>query len=86
MVKEIEKELRKIPEIKGYHGLEFWTVLDFCILELHVFFDGTLNISLVHNILTKLEKSFIQILKTEQLNEVLLHSEPILGRTDGIIF
>ena len=82
----IEKELRKIPEVKGYHGLEFWTVLDFCILELHVFFDGTLNISLVHNIITKLEKRFIQILKTVQLNEVILHSEPISGRTDGIIF
>lgn len=82
----IEKELKKVPEVKGYHGLEFWTALEFCVLELHVFFDGFLNISLVHNIITNLEKQLKHILKNENLTEIILHSEPMQGRTDGIIF
>jgi len=28
----IDKLLRKIPEVRGYHGLEFWAALDFCVL------------------------------------------------------
>jgi cation diffusion facilitator family transporter len=82
----IEKELKKVPEVKGYHGLEFWTALDFCVLELHVFFDGFLNISLVHNIITNLERNLKELLLKENLTEIILHSEPIQGRTDGIIF
>jgi divalent metal cation (Fe/Co/Zn/Cd) transporter len=66
--------------------LEFWTALDFCVLELHVFFDGFLNISLVHNIITNLERNLKELLLKENLTEIILHSEPIQGRTDGIIF
>ena len=82
----LEKLLRSTKEVRGYHGLEFWTASDCCILELHIFFDGTLNISKVHKIITLLEQDIGELLKQENLTEIILHSEPIKGRTDGIIF
>jgi divalent metal cation (Fe/Co/Zn/Cd) transporter len=78
--------LKSIPEVKGYHGLEFWTVLDFCVLELHIFFDGALNISRVHELITNIEQQIKTILNLESLTEVILHSEPIQGRTGGVVF
>jgi len=56
------------------------------ILELHVFFDGSLNISRVHTLITSLEQQIKNSLKIENLTEVILHSEPFEGRTEGIIF
>ena len=82
----LDSLLKSIPEVKGYHGLEFWAGLDFCILELHVFFDGTLNISRVHTLITEVEQQIKNTLKIENLNEIILHSEPIKGRTEGVIF
>ena len=78
--------LKSIPEIKGYHGLEFWAALDFCVLELHVFFNGALNISRVHALVTEVEQKIKYTLNIENLTEVILHSEPFEGRTDGTIF
>ena len=78
--------LKSIPEIKGYHGLEFWAALDFCVLELHVFFNGALNISRVHALITEVEQKIKYTLNIENLTEVILHSEPFEGRTDGTIF
>jgi cation diffusion facilitator family transporter len=82
----INKLLRNIPEVRGYHGLEFWAALDFCVLELHVFFDGALNISRVHTLITSVEQQIKNTLKIENLTEIILHSEPLERRTDGIIF
>jgi cation diffusion facilitator family transporter len=82
----IDKLLRKTPEVRGYHGLEFWAALDFCVLELHVFFDGALNISRVHTLITNIEQQIKNTLKIENLTEIILHSEPLEKRTDGIIF
>jgi len=82
----LESLLKSNPEVKGYHGLEFWAALDFCTLELHVFFDGSLNISKVHNIVSNLEQQIKETLKIENLTEIIIHSEPLEGRTDGIFF
>jgi len=82
----LDNLLRSIPEVKGYHGLEFWAALDFCVLELHVFFNGALNISRVHTLITKVEQRIKNTLQIENLTEVILHSEPLEGRIDGIIF
>lgn len=81
----IEKLLKTFPKVKGYHGLEFWTALDSNILELHVFFDGSLNISEVHENISQLEQKIREI-NIENLQEIVLHSEPLEGRTDGTIF
>ena len=82
----LESLLKSIPEVKGYHGLEFWAALDFCVLELHVFFNGVLNITRVHTLITKVEQQIKNTLNIENLTEVILHSEPLEGRTEGIIF
>ena len=82
----IDKLLRKTPEVRGYHGLEFWAALDFCVLELHIFFDGALNISQVHTLITNIEQQIQNTLKIENLSEIILHSEPLERQTDGIIF
>ncbi|MHA1669348.1 MAG: cation diffusion facilitator family transporter [Promethearchaeota archaeon] len=82
----LEDLLKNTKEVKGYHGLEFWATSDFSILELHIFFDGSLNISIVHEIITILEQDISQLLKQENLTEIILHSEPVEGRTDGKIF
>ncbi|MFX1493993.1 MAG: cation diffusion facilitator family transporter [Promethearchaeota archaeon] len=84
--KKIEEILRTHPEVKGYHGFEFWSTTDFCVLELHIFFDDNLNISHVHDIITRLEQSVIEQLDIEDLNQIIFHSEPLKGRTDGILF
>jgi len=83
---KVENVLKTQPEIKGYHGFEFWSTSDFCVLEVHVFFNGDLNISYVHNILTKLEKKVKKSLNIEELQEIIFHSEPLRGRKNGIIF
>jgi len=82
----IDKLLRKTPEVRGYHGLEFWAALDFCVLELHIFFDGVLNISQVHTLITEVEQQIQNTLKIKNLTEIILHSEPLEKQTDGIIF
>jgi cation diffusion facilitator family transporter len=82
----IDSLLKEIPEVKGYHGLEFWAALDFCVIELHVFFNGALNITRVHTLITDVEYQIKNTLNIENLTEVILHSEPVEGRTDGVIF
>ena len=82
----LDSLLKSIPEVKGYHGLEFWAALDFCILELHVFFNGALNISRVHTLITVVEQQIKNTLKIENLTDVILHSEPLEGRSEGVIF
>lgn len=83
---QIEEVLREEPQVKGYHGLECWTAIDLCILELHIFFDGSLNISVVHDLITELEHKVRDKLQIENLNEIIFHSEPIEGIKQGIIF
>jgi len=82
----LDSLLKSIPEVKGYHGLEFWAALDFCVLELHVFFNGALNISRVHALITVVEHQIKKTLKIDNITDVILHSEPLEGRTDGVIF
>ncbi|MFX1411807.1 MAG: cation diffusion facilitator family transporter [Promethearchaeota archaeon] len=82
----VEEILREEPQVKGYHGLEFWTAMDLCVLELHIFFEGSLNISIVHDLISELEIKVKDKLKIENLHEIIFHSEPIKGRTNGIIF
>ena len=53
---EIEKILRVNKFVKGYHGLECWNTVNSCILELHVFFDGAINILKIHEIISALEE------------------------------
>lgn len=82
----LESILKSFPEVKGYHGLEIWAALDFCVLELHVFFDGLLNISQVHKLITNIEQKIKKKLNIENLTEIILHSEPLEGRSEGVIF
>ena len=73
----LDSLLKSIPEVKGYHGLEFWAALDFCVLELHVFFNGALKISRVHALITVVEHQIKKTLKIDNLTDVILHSEPL---------
>jgi divalent metal cation (Fe/Co/Zn/Cd) transporter len=82
---KIKEILKAHPHVKGYHGFEFWTILDSNVIEIHVFFDGTLNISKIHEYTTDIEKKILK-LQIENLKEVILHAEPLIGRTDGTIF
>ncbi|MFX1303773.1 MAG: cation diffusion facilitator family transporter [Promethearchaeota archaeon] len=83
---EVEEVLRSHPQVKGYHGLEFWATLDYCILELHVFFDGSLNISQIHDYITELETKIRDKLGIDNLDTIFLHSEPIEDQKEGVIF
>ncbi|MHA1986524.1 MAG: cation diffusion facilitator family transporter [Promethearchaeota archaeon] len=90
MLKQIEEVvegvLRQQSKVKGYHGLEFWATYDYCVLELHIFFDGSLNISQIHNYISELEKEIRDELGIDNLDSILLHSEPIEDRVDGVLF
>ncbi len=81
-----EKVLRSHPQVKGYHGLEIWTALDKCNLEIHIFFHGALNISQIHNYITELERSLRQQLKIDTLDSIFLHSEPVEAGEKGTLF
>ncbi|MFW9989092.1 MAG: cation diffusion facilitator family transporter [Candidatus Odinarchaeota archaeon] len=83
---EVEEVLKAHPQVKGYHGLEFWATLEYCILEAHIFFDGNLNIMQIHEYISELEKSIRKRLGIDNLDSIILHSEPIEGRKKGIIF
>ncbi|MFX0105314.1 MAG: cation diffusion facilitator family transporter [Candidatus Hodarchaeota archaeon] len=83
---EVEEVLKSHPQVKGYHGLEFWATLDYCILEAHVFFDGSLNISQIHNYITELETIIREKLGIDNLDTIFLHSEPIEDQKKGVIF
>lgn len=74
---KIKKIFNTVAEVKDFHGLEVWRALDSCILELHVLFDGNLNIAKVHDIITNLEGMIRKNLQIENLDEIILHSEPI---------
>ncbi len=82
----VEKVLRKHPQVKGFHGLEFWATLDYCILETHVFFDGSLYISQIHGYISELEIKIRKELGIDNLDTIFLHSEPIEEQKEGIIF
>ena len=82
----IETILKNYDEVKGYHGFEFWTAIEYCVLETHIFFDRTLNIANVHECITNIEDDIRKQLNIGNLKEVILHSEPFTDRIDGIIF
>ncbi|MHA1931015.1 MAG: cation diffusion facilitator family transporter [Promethearchaeota archaeon] len=86
-IKEVvEIVLKQHSQVKGYHGLEFWATFDYCILEVHIFFDGSLNISQTHNFITELERDIRDELGIDNLDSIFLHSEPFEDRTDGVLF
>jgi cation diffusion facilitator family transporter len=82
----VEDVLRRHPKVKGYHRIEFWATLDYCVLEAHIFFDGSLNILKIHNYISELEKNVREELGIDNLNTILLHSEPIEDQREGTIF
>ncbi|MFX1377934.1 MAG: cation diffusion facilitator family transporter [Promethearchaeota archaeon] len=82
----VEKVLRKHPKVKGYHKIEFWATLDYCVLEAHIFFDGTLNISKIHNYISEIENKIRDELGIDNLDSIFLHSEPIEEQKEGTIF
>ena len=84
--KVVEDVLKSNPHVKGYHGLECWTALNRCILEIHVFFEGSLNIGDVHDYITSLENEIREKVIIFNLDDIILHSEPIKNRTDGVVF
>jgi len=84
--KVIETILRNYNEVKGYHGFEFWTAIEYCVLETHVFFESTMNIADVHETITKIEQDIRNQLNIGNLKDVILHSEPFTGRNDGVVF
>ena len=82
----VERVLRSHPQVKGFHGVEFWATLDYCILEAHIFFDGSLNISQIHDYICELEVKIREELGIDNLDTIFLHSEPIEMQNKGIIF
>ena len=82
----VEEVLRAHSHVKGYHELEFWATLDYCVLELHVFFDGSLNISQAHEYISELEIKIRDKLGIDNLDTIFLHSEPIEDQKQGIFF
>jgi len=84
--KKIDRLLRSKNFVKGYHGFEFWNVDNYCIIELHIFFDGKLNISIIHDYISELDQLIREKTEISNLEDVILHSEPLTGRTDGILF
>lgn len=90
MIKQIsesvENVLRKHPQVKGYHRIEFWATADYCVLEAHIFFDGSLNISKIHDYVSELENHIREELGIDNLDTIFLHSEPIDNQKEGIIF
>jgi len=83
---EVEQVLREHPQLRGYHGLEFWATFDYCILEIHVFFDGSLNIAQTHDYISELEIQIREKLGIDNLDTIFIHSEPIEDRKKGVIF
>jgi cation diffusion facilitator family transporter len=81
----IEQILKQFDNVKGYHGLECWDALNHCIIELHIFFEGGLNINTVHEDIEVIKQK-IENLNIENLENIYLHSEPVEGRTDGKLF
>jgi cation diffusion facilitator family transporter len=90
MIKQIsesvENVLRKHPQVEGFHRIEFWATLDYCILEAHIFFDGSLNISKIHNYISEIENSIREELGIDNLDSIFLHSEPIEDQKEGTFF
>jgi cation diffusion facilitator family transporter len=74
---DIGKILKSIPEVKDFHKIEVWNALGSCILELHVLFDGNLNISKVHDLISDIEQKLKKSLFLENLKEIIIHSEPV---------
>ncbi|MFX0023692.1 MAG: cation diffusion facilitator family transporter [Candidatus Hermodarchaeota archaeon] len=82
----VESVLRKHPQVKGYHRMEFWATLDYCILEAHIFFNGSLNISEIHNYISEIEDDIREELGIDNLDTIFLHSEPIEDQKEGTFF
>ncbi|MFX1502112.1 MAG: cation diffusion facilitator family transporter [Promethearchaeota archaeon] len=82
----VEEVLRAHSHVKGYHGLEFWTTIDYCILEMHIFFEGSLNISQAHEYISELEINIKEKLGIDNLDSIFLHSEPIEDQEEGFFF
>ncbi len=82
----LKKVLENYELVKGFHGLECWKTLEHSILEFHAFFDGDINISEIHDFITKLELSLRSSPEFKGFEQIIIHSEPYEGRKDGIMF
>jgi divalent metal cation (Fe/Co/Zn/Cd) transporter len=78
--------LKSKPYVKGFHGFELWSVSENYLIEVHVFFDGNLNISIIHDYILELAALIREKININNLEDIILHSEPYKGRTDGIFF
>jgi cation diffusion facilitator family transporter len=74
---EIAKVLKLVPEVKDFHKVEVWNAFQSCTLELHILFDGNLNISKVHDLISTIEQKLKKNLSLEKLREIIIHSEPV---------
>ncbi|MFX1390499.1 MAG: cation diffusion facilitator family transporter [Promethearchaeota archaeon] len=86
ITKVVENLLRSHPKVRGFHHLEFWATIDYCILETHIFFDGSLNISEIHDYISEIETLIRKELGIDNLERIILHSEPLEGQKEGIFF
>ena len=74
---EIAKVLKLVPEVKDFHKVEVWNAFQLCTLELHILFDGDLNISKVHDLISDIEQKLKRELVLENLRDIIIHSEPL---------
>jgi len=80
---KIVRILKSKPYVRGFHGFELWKILDKYLIEMHIFFDGDLNISVIHDYILELHTLICEKINLNNLEDVILHSEPYKGRTDG---
>ncbi|TXT66707.1 MAG: conserved membrane protein of unknown function [Promethearchaeota archaeon] len=83
---KIEQILKSQPSVKGYHGFEYWDILNFCIIEVHLFFEGSHKISTIHRYTSELENLIKDSMEIDNLKQVIIHAEPLEGRSDGKLF
>ncbi|MHA1732479.1 MAG: cation diffusion facilitator family transporter [Promethearchaeota archaeon] len=77
--------LKGETSILGYHWLNFWRVGGELGLEVHLFFDGSSKIAAIHKLLTLVEEKIRQRLAPRPVRTILLHPEPVAGRSEGCL-
>lgn len=84
----VERVLRETAGVKGYHGFECWAMTARWVIELHVFLAGETNVAHAHEILESLRDAILTDFPGGQQDDVQvrLHPEPVVGRTDGVLF
>lgn len=73
-LKNIIDIINIVPEVKGFHALRTRRTGEKIMLDIHIFFDGTLQLSRVHAVCDDIE---LQLKKGGFVNiDVLIHPEP----------